>query len=55
MTKMDREWRKLLISPVDCNGYFKLELPKAKEPSDSSETSLFGKRKEAQYSFLNGN
>jgi hypothetical protein len=45
----------LNINPVNCNESFKLELPRAWEPSDSSGTSLLGEGKETQHNFLNGN
>jgi hypothetical protein len=42
MIKMDREWRRLVISPADRNEFVKLELLRAWEPSDSSGASPSG-------------
>jgi hypothetical protein len=52
---MDQDWRRLVSSPADHNNHFKLELPRAWEPSDSSRTSPYDERKETQFGFPYGN
>jgi len=51
--KMFRRW--LWSSPAGCNDCFKLELPGAWEPPDSSKSLPFGEDEETHLSFLDGN
>jgi hypothetical protein len=51
---MDREWRRLVPSPADRNDRIKLELSRARAPSNSSRPSPVGEGKEARLGLLNG-
>jgi hypothetical protein len=52
---MKRIWQRLHGSPAVQHEYFKLELPMAWEPSDSSRSSTNGEGKETPFGFSHGN
>ena len=49
------QWRRLRISPVECNDSHKLELPRAWEPTCSRRPLSLGEGKSSQGFVFNGN